>query len=77
MAGVPGHASHTHARRTRRNAPCSVDIAPAPCPGRDDDDHVDQIIDYNRKAQAFAQQMQAEQEALLLQCAGLRTAQAS
>ncbi|MHA6904880.1 hypothetical protein ACKZDW_07570 [Ralstonia syzygii subsp. celebesensis] len=46
-------------------------------PPPDDDEHVDQIIDYNRKAQAFAQQMQAEQEALLLQCAGLRTAQAS
>ncbi|WP_197328428.1 NEL-type E3 ubiquitin ligase domain-containing protein [Ralstonia syzygii] len=46
-------------------------------PPPDDDEHVDQIIDYNRKAQAFAQQMQAEQGALLLQCAGLRTAQAS
>lgn len=42
-----------------------------------DDEHVAQTIRYNEEAQAFAQRMQAEQEDLFLQCAGLRPAPAS
>ncbi|WP_230850053.1 NEL domain-containing protein [Ralstonia solanacearum] len=49
----------------------------ASLPPPDDDEHVAQTIKYNKEAQAFAQRMQAEQEDLFLQCAGLRPAPAS
>ncbi len=46
-------------------------------PPPNDDKHMAQTIQYSEKAFAFAQRMQAEQEDLFLQCAGLRPAPAS